>query len=108
LITKAGAFYFSLFVWLQFFFFFVDSLSCFPDPVSLFLFSALRDSRFEPMQKHEMPHLDCAVSLLHNFEQIDDPFDWIVGTHGTTIEFSDARGRKHRATYLPEVAKEQG
>ncbi|KAF9432062.1 AMME syndrome candidate protein 1 protein, partial [Entomortierella beljakovae] len=31
-----------------------------------------------------------------------------IGVHGIWIEFRDANGRKRTATYLPEVAKEQG
>jgi AMMECR1 domain-containing protein len=33
--------------------------------------------------------------------------DWDVGTHGLRISFS-AHGRRYGATYLPDVAKEQG
>ena len=48
-----------------------------------------------------------AVSLLTNFEKIEDPLDWTPGTHGIEIEFTKD-GRTYRGTYLPEVAEEQG
>lgn len=31
-----------------------------------------------------------------------------VGIHGIRIEFTNERGHRKTATYLPEVAKEQG
>jgi AMMECR1 domain-containing protein len=35
--------------------------------------------------------------------------DWEIGKHGLQIEFDDPQsGRHFSATYLPEVAKEQG
>jgi AMMECR1 domain-containing protein len=34
--------------------------------------------------------------------------DWQVGVHGIRIEFHNERGSKRTATYLPEVAPEQG
>jgi len=40
--------------------------------------SALHDSRFEPITKEEFPKLTCAVSLLHDFEEVDDIYDWEV------------------------------
>lgn len=33
--------------------------------------------------------------------------DWTLGTHGLRISFSH-NGRRYGATYLPDVAKEQG
>lgn len=41
------------------------------------------------------------------------PFTWLyfflqVGVHGIRIEFINEKGVKRTATYLPEVAKEQG
>ncbi|KAF9333703.1 AMME syndrome candidate protein 1 protein [Linnemannia elongata] len=52
------------------------------------LTSAFKDGRFPPIDRKELSSL--------------------VGRHGIWIEFKDARGRKKTATYLPEVAKEQG
>ena len=34
--------------------------------------------------------------------------DWVIGIHGIRIEFHNERGAKRSATYLPEVAHEQG
>ncbi|KAF9958882.1 AMME chromosomal region protein 1-like [Mortierella alpina] len=49
-----------------------------------------------------------SVSLLVDFEDGANYLDWEVGVHGVWIEFKDNNGRKKTATYLPEVAKEQG
>lgn len=38
---------------------------------------------------------------------MQDPLDWELGTHGIRISFMH-RGRRYGATYLPDVAKEQG
>ncbi|OQR76451.1 AMMECR1 protein-like [Tropilaelaps mercedesae] len=40
------------------------------------LTSALKDSRFEPITREELPRLTCAVSLLTNFEDGHDYLDW--------------------------------
>ncbi|KAI1315329.1 AMME chromosomal region protein 1-like [Mortierella claussenii] len=72
------------------------------------LTSAFKDGRFPPIAQKEIPSLVCNVSLLINFEKGANYLDWEVGTHGIWIEFRDANGRKRTATYLPEVAKEQG
>ncbi|XP_059832858.1 nuclear protein AMMECR1-like isoform X2 [Hypanus sabinus] len=69
---------------------------------------ALKDSRFPPMTREELPRLFCSVSLLTNFEDVGDYLDWEVGVHGIRIEFINEKGSKRTATYLPEVAKEQG
>lgn len=42
-----------------------------------------------------------------NFEHVKDPFDWEVGKHGIEIDF-EHKNRKYGATFLPEVAEEQG
>jgi len=34
--------------------------------------------------------------------------DWEVGVHGIRIEFINENGSRRTATYLPEVAPEQG
>ncbi|KAG0326114.1 AMME syndrome candidate protein 1 protein [Dissophora globulifera] len=72
------------------------------------LTSAFRDGRFPPIAQKEIPSLVCNVSLLIEFEQAENYLDWEVGEHGIWIEFRDSDGRKRTATYLPEVAKEQG
>lgn len=71
------------------------------------IISALQDTRFRPISKRELPSLQAAVTLLTDFEDADDMHDWVVGTHGIRISFSD-RGRRYGATYLPDVALEQG
>ncbi|XP_075919977.1 AMMECR1-like protein [Petromyzon marinus] len=72
------------------------------------LTSALKDSRFPPVTREELPRLFCSVSLLTNFEDATDFLDWEVGVHGIRIEFVNEKGSKRTATYLPEVAEEQG
>lgn len=47
------------------------------------------------------------VSLLTDFEDIDDPYDWTLGTHGLQVHFM-FNGRGRSATFLPDVATEQG
>jgi AMMECR1 domain-containing protein len=51
--------------------------------------------------------LECQVTLLTNFEPISDPMDWEIGTHGLRISFIH-NNRRYGATYLPDVAREQG
>lgn len=48
--------------------------------VSSLLFSALKDSRFPPLTREELPKLFCSVSLLTNFEDASDYLDWEVRT----------------------------
>jgi uncharacterized protein (TIGR00296 family) len=72
------------------------------------LTAALRDSRFSPIRREDLTQLKVAVSLLVDFEEAAHPLDWEVGTHGVRIHFVDARGRERSATFLPEVAAEQG
>lgn len=71
------------------------------------LTSALRDSRFPAMKRHELPYLECTVSLLTDFEDAANHEDWTIGEHGITLEF-EAMSRHYSATYLPSVAEEQG
>ena len=49
-----------------------------------------------------------SVSILRQFEEARDYRDWDIGTHGIRIEFYNERGVKKTATYLPEVAPDQG
>ncbi|CAF0943376.1 unnamed protein product [Didymodactylos carnosus] len=72
------------------------------------LTSATNDSRFNPITRDEYVQLHCAVSILTNFEVAYDYLDWEIGKHGIRIEFVNERGSKRSATYLPEVAREQG
>jgi len=70
--------------------------------------SAINDRRFSPITIRELSHLACGVSLLTNFEDAKDYLDWEIGVHGVWIEFVDDHNRRRTATYLPEVAEEQG
>jgi uncharacterized protein (TIGR00296 family) len=69
--------------------------------------SGLRDTRFDPISKDELPKLSCSVSLLTNFEPAGSWNDWQIGKHGIRIEFLNEKGHKKNATYLPEIASEQ-
>lgn len=65
------------------------------------------------MKLDEVPFLSCDVSLLVNFEDTAHPEDWTVGVHGIQIRFkapksSGGGSEVYSATYLPDVAKEQG
>ncbi|KAK4242876.1 AMMECR1 domain-containing protein [Achaetomium macrosporum] len=71
------------------------------------LISALQDMRFSPITARELPSLEVAVTLLTDFEDADDAMDWELGTHGLRISFY-YHGRRYGATYLPDVAVEQG
>lgn len=71
--------------------------------------SALRDRRFQPIDASELPQLTCTVSLLHSFEGNKAWDAWEPGRHGIIISFVDPRdGRRKSATFLPEVAREEG
>lgn len=70
------------------------------------LTSAFDDTRFPPVAARELPSLSCAVTLLTDFEPAADHLDWELGTHGLRLSFM-YHGRKHGATYLPDVAREQ-
>ena len=71
------------------------------------LISALRDRRFNPISLNEISSLRVSVSLLLKYEDCQHVHDWIVGIHGITIKFR-VHHTDYNATYLPEVAKEQG
>ncbi|KAL2015817.1 hypothetical protein VTK56DRAFT_4733 [Thermocarpiscus australiensis] len=71
------------------------------------LISALQDTRFSPVTARELPSLEVAVTLLTDFEDAADAMDWELGTHGLRISFY-YHGRRYGATYLPDVATEQG
>lgn len=68
----------------------------------------MKDSRFVPVKLSEVTALQCSTSLLHSFEAADSWDDWEIGQHGTTIGFKNPySGRRHSATFLPEVAHSQ-
>ncbi|KAH8727173.1 AMMECR1 domain-containing protein [Phaeosphaeriaceae sp. PMI808] len=71
------------------------------------LTSAFDDTRFNPISDRELPSLECAVTLLTDFEPASSPLDWTIGTHGLRISFT-YHNRRYGATYLPDVAREQG
>ncbi|KAI9845053.1 MAG: hypothetical protein M1838_001910 [Thelocarpon superellum] len=71
------------------------------------LTSAFSDSRFAPITRQELPHLEVGVTLLTDFEHAATPTSWDLGTHGLRISFHH-RARRYGATYLPDVAVEQG
>lgn len=71
--------------------------------------SAFKDTRFNPISADELPKLHVTVSILRHFEEASDHLDWEIGLHGIRIEFHLENGKSRRsATYLPEVASEQG
>ncbi|ODA75963.1 hypothetical protein RJ55_08604 [Drechmeria coniospora] len=83
-----------------------------PQPLSVGIpeyavISAVHDSRFPPVTRRELPRLQAAVTLLTDFEQVEDPYDWQIGTHGIRLSFHSGN-RRYGATYLPDVAAEQG
>lgn len=45
---------------------------------------------------------------MQGFEEARGHLDWVLGVHGIRIEFVTERGSKRSATYLPQVATEQG
>jgi uncharacterized protein (TIGR00296 family) len=67
------------------------------------LASALKDRRFSPISRDELPLLRVGVSLLIRYEPCAHVHDWIVGVHGIMIHFV-CDGSEYNATYLPEVA----
>jgi uncharacterized protein (TIGR00296 family) len=71
------------------------------------LTSAFDDTRFSPIPSSLLPSLSCSLTLLADFEECSGPLDWDLGTHGIRISFMH-RHQKHGATYLPDVAVEQG
>ena len=71
------------------------------------LTSAFEDTRFSPIPSTLLSSLSCSLTLLANFEPCSDAMDWMLGRHGIRISFTH-RGRRHGATYLPDVAVEQG
>ena len=68
---------------------------------------AFDDTRFSPIELSELPSLATAVTLLADFTPALHPMDWDLGTHGIKISFLH-HGKRYGATYLPDVAVEQG
>ncbi|XP_058789705.1 nuclear protein AMMECR1 isoform X2 [Phymastichus coffea] len=70
--------------------------------------SAFKDSRFNPITRDEFSRLHVSVSILRHFEDGINYLDWTIGLHGIRIEFHNEKGNRRTATYLPDVAAEQG
>lgn len=66
--------------------------------------AAFHDARFAPIAQSELSGLVVAVSVLSAFERVPTVYDWVVGLHGIVLELPGGLS----ATYLPEVALEQG
>jgi AMMECR1 domain-containing protein len=78
-------------------------------------YSALKDHRFNPISASELHTLQCGISILTPTTPISDPLAWTPGVHGIQISFpspsssaSSSRTRRLSATYLPEIASDQG
>ncbi|CAD6579497.1 MAG: hypothetical protein ASARMPRED_009158 [Alectoria sarmentosa] len=71
------------------------------------LTAAFDDHRFSPISLSELSSLSTSITFLTNFIPASHPFDWTLGTHGIRISFSH-HGKRYNATYLPDVAVEQG
>ncbi|THY79977.1 hypothetical protein D6C95_09736 [Aureobasidium pullulans] len=72
------------------------------------LTAAFEDHRFPPIASSQLSQLQCCVTLLTNFSSpTRDIMAWEIGKHGIRISFTH-HGQKLGATYLPDVAKEQG
>ncbi|KAI4145765.1 MAG: hypothetical protein L6R39_003700 [Caloplaca ligustica] len=71
------------------------------------LTAAFDDARFPPIDSSELPSLANHITLLRSFTPCTHPFDWNLGTHGLRLSFT-YHGRRLGATYLPDVAVEQG
>lgn len=69
--------------------------------------SAYEDTRFPPISLSELPSLSTSVTLLTSFTPCTHALDWDLGTHGIRIAFQH-HGKRYNATYLPDVAVEQG
>lgn len=74
------------------------------------LIASLEDPRFPPVKLKELKNLQCTVTLLKNFRKGKDKYDWTLGKNGIRISFhaSSTSTRRLSATFLPDVASEQG
>lgn len=71
--------------------------------------SSFKDKRYKPLAIVELEQLHVQVSLLSCYETLGPGSwdNWIVGTHGITIEF-EAGGCRFTSTYLPQIPAEEG
>lgn len=65
--------------------------------------SAFGDPRFPPLTESEWSGVRLSISVLTPYSRIDHPDRIVVGRDGVQLE----KGR-HRAVFLPQVAREQG
>ncbi|ANZ74683.1 BA75_00055T0 [Komagataella pastoris] len=73
------------------------------------LIAAFEDPRFPPITSSELARLECSITLLKDFELIDNPLNWEIGKHGLRISIqSPFSSRRLSSTFLPDVAPEQG
>eukprot|EP01063_Lacrimia_lanifica_P035413 TRINITY_DN6729_c0_g1_i2.p2 TRINITY_DN6729_c0_g1~~TRINITY_DN6729_c0_g1_i2.p2 ORF type:complete len:208 (+),score=71.10 TRINITY_DN6729_c0_g1_i2:43-666(+) len=72
------------------------------------LVSALKDTRFDPIAKHELPGLQCSVTILSKRQRIPRWDAWEIGRHGISLTLADGQGRRYSATFLPQVIVDQG
>ena len=70
--------------------------------------AGFQDGRFRPLQFLELSLTNCYVSVLYEFTEGANCWDWTPGEHGIIINFSDPsyEKRRYQATYLPEVPVE--
>lgn len=69
----------------------------------MYLLSAFKDNRFNPIKIDEIDSLECQVSMLHDYEEGLNWDDWSIGEHGIICNLPNGK----TATYLPEVPMEQ-
>jgi AMMECR1 domain-containing protein len=63
-------------------------------------------SAFSPL--FAIKALFVSIRTLHAANEILLTENIEIGTHGIIIDFTDGKGNNYNATYLPEVAVEQG
>ena len=71
--------------------------------------SSFKDTRYKPLTVGELGKLHIQVSLLSCHEKLGpgEWNNWVLGTHGITIEFK-VKGRQFTGTYLPQIPVEEG
>ncbi len=65
--------------------------------------AAMHDSRFSPLTKTELEHIELEISVLSPMSKVDDPGRIVPGEHGLMIESG-----YHHGLLLPQVATEYG
>ncbi|MBN1996977.1 AmmeMemoRadiSam system protein A [candidate division KSB1 bacterium] len=71
--------------------------------IEMAIAAARRDPRFKPVETHELESIDIEISVLSPLQEISDPKNIVVGTHGLYIEHG-----AHSGLLLPQVATEHG